>query len=224
MKSASPKKSILPTMGSLRRSPSSRRSNDIGIMQAGGSSFVSIKVTFLALTLSACSAAFAAMSTALLCIIILNGRLSGENLLQGRIQTIDAPHTRCTQDLPEHWQYGRRTITSKKEKTVVEESPGVAWLMSFPNSGTSYTIKAVRELTNTTTATNYGLEGKIKDQESVPVFKHMKDAYNGPFLELTSERFANLPKKLFLTKTHCGGTTRTFLRSCLEGRRGYFPE
>ena len=88
----------------------------------------------------------------------------------------------------------------------------------------------MRELTNTTTATNYGLEGelnyptiavfdetnnpktkdllgKIKDQESVPVFKHMKDAYNGPFLELTSERFANLPKKLFLTKTHCGGVS-----------------
>eukprot|EP00956_Cyclotella_meneghiniana_P044191 scaffold305879_cov152-Cyclotella_meneghiniana.AAC.1 len=119
MKSASPTKSILPTMGSLRRSPSSRRSNDIGIMQA--------------VTLSACSAAFAAMSTALLCIIILNGRLSGENLLQGRIQTIDAPHTRCTQShLPEQQQYGRRTVTSKKEKTVMEESPtleGVAWLM-----------------------------------------------------------------------------------------------
>ena len=71
------------------------------------------------------------MSTALLCIIILNGR-SGENLLQGRIQTIDAPHARMTQSLPEQRQYGRRTITSKKEKTVVEESPtleGVAWLM-----------------------------------------------------------------------------------------------
>ena len=91
-----------------------------------------LPISIFLVTLSACSAAFAAMSTALLCIIILNGRLSGENLLQGRIQTIDAPHTRSTQDLPEHWQYGRRTVTSKKEKTVVEESPtleGVAWLM-----------------------------------------------------------------------------------------------
>ncbi len=41
---------------------------------------------------------------------------------------------------------------------------------SFPNSGTSYTLHTVRKLTNTTTASNYGLEGTIKDEESVPVF------------------------------------------------------
>ena len=50
------------------------------------------------------------------------------------------------------------------------------------------------------------LLGDIKDQESVPVFKHMKDANEGPFL-LMRERFNNLPKKLFLTKTHCGGVS-----------------
>ena len=80
-------------------------------------------------TLSAFSAAFAAVSTALLCVVILNGR-PGDNLLQGSIQTIDAP--RSTQSLTEQRQYGRRTITLNKEKARVEESPaleGVAWLM-----------------------------------------------------------------------------------------------
>ena len=51
------------------------------------------------------------------------------------------------------------------------------------------------------------LLGDIKDQESVPVFQHMKDANEGPFLELMRERFTNLPKKSVLTKTHCGGVS-----------------
>ena len=80
-------------------------------------------------------------------------------------------------------------------------------MKSFPNSGTSYTIHAIRELTNTTTATNYGLEGEIKDEESVPVFKHREDSENGPFLELIPGRVTNIPK-LILTKTHCGGVSR----------------
>eukprot|EP00957_Ditylum_brightwellii_P051315 3890622-Ditylum_brightwellii.AAC.1 len=54
-----------------------------------------------------------------------------------------------------------------------------AWLMSFPNSGTSYTIHLIRGITNTTTATNYGLEGDIKDEESVPAISNSE---NGPFL------------------------------------------
>jgi hypothetical protein len=77
---------------------------------------------------------------------------------------------------------------------------------SFPNSGTSYTIHLVRELTNTTTATNYGLEGDIQDEESVPAFPNIKESSNGPFLELIPDRNTNIPK-LFLTKTHCGGVS-----------------
>jgi hypothetical protein len=101
---------------------------------------------------------------------------------------------------------------------------------SFPNSGTSYTLHAIRELTNTTTATNYGLEGDIKDEDSVPVFKG--DAgINGPFLELIPGRTTSLPN-FILTKTHCGGfstsldpqtyleTPRSFLMDCLSGVRG----
>jgi hypothetical protein len=103
---------------------------------------------------------------------------------------------------------------------------------SFPNSGTSYTLHAIRELTNTTTATNYGLEGEIRDEESVPVFPG-DSGLNGPYLELRPGRTTSLPK-LILTKTHCGGyntildptkyilSSRTFLRWCLTGKRGVY--
>lgn len=74
---------------------------------------------------------------------------------------------------------------------------GVAWLMSFPNSGTSYTIHLIRETSNTTTATNYALEGDIKDEASVPAIKGSED---GPYLELIKTIQTNIPK-FILTKT-----------------------
>jgi hypothetical protein len=103
---------------------------------------------------------------------------------------------------------------------------------SFPNSGTSYTLHAIRELTNTTTATNYGLEGEVRDEESVPVFPG-ENGLNGPYLELLPGKTTTIPK-LILTKTHCGGyptildpekyilSSRAFLRWCLTGKRGVY--
>jgi hypothetical protein len=98
-------------------------------------------------------------------------------------------------------------------KTVEDKDPeGVAWLMSFLNSGTSYTIEAVRELTNTTVATNYGKE--IKNEESVPAFPDTEEANNGPFLLINDDR-ARTNQKLFLTKTHCAG----YCSACLKPNR-----
>lgn len=105
----------------------------------------------------------------------------------------------------------------------------VVWLMSFPNSGTSFTIHLTREASNTTTATNYGLEGEIKDEPSVPVFN---SSVEGPYFELIPDRFTNLPPKYILTKTHCGGfcsdchprgyleSSRSFQIGCQSGKRG----
>lgn len=155
----SPTNSILPIVSgppSSPRSPSSRRSNAIGLMQAGAffcglfdPLFGMALIIFSSkVTLSACSAAFAAMSTALLCIVILN-RSSSDDLLQGRTQTrlmrfgtyqLDAPHNDQTpvkcgfddglESLPKERQYGRRAISSYgtvlQSQTVPE---GVAWLM-----------------------------------------------------------------------------------------------
>jgi hypothetical protein len=83
---------------------------------------------------------------------------------------------------------------------------GVAWLMSFPNSGTSYTGELIRSTTATVTATNYGSENTV-NETSVPLFDWSPV---GPFLtdpkELLNGKL-NLPKNgtYVLTKTHCGG-------------------
>ena len=104
--------------------------------------------------------------------------------------------------------------------------PRVAWLMSWPNSGTSYTLRIVREITNLSTATNYGHEHLINDSS---ILVH-QDWINGPF---RANDYQELPKHFILTKTHCGSrcvhcgpdgyleTPRTFQRSCQSGRRHF---
>lgn len=89
-----------------------------------------------------------------------------------------------------------------------------------------------REASNCTTATNYGLEGDIKDKPSVQAIPG--DAgKNGPFLELIPDRHTNVPETI-LTKTHCKAfcsgslcgtdntihTARSFMKGCLSGFRG----
>mmetsp|Transcript_5304 Transcript_5304/g.7283 ORF Transcript_5304/g.7283 Transcript_5304/m.7283 type:complete len:372 (-) Transcript_5304:149-1264(-) len=105
--------------------------------------------------------------------------------------------------------------------------PRVTWLMSFPNSGTSYTMMMTQRLTNLTVASNYGKECFLdEDEKTVPVHA---DSPNGPYLlrPLSKE----LPKKYILTKTHCIGfetakppssyiqTHRTFVKGCARGSR-----
>jgi len=51
------------------------------------------------------------------------------------------------------------------------EKGNIAWLMSFPNSGTSFTSLLIRHASNATTATNYGMESHLgMDGKSVPVY------------------------------------------------------
>ncbi|GKY94055.1 hypothetical protein MPSEU_000372100 [Mayamaea pseudoterrestris] len=110
--------------------------------------------------------------------------------------------------------------------------PMIALLMSFPNSGTSFTIHMTREASNTTTATNYALEGDIRNKPSVPVYKGSIGS-QGPWLELISNREMSIPPRYILTKTHCKGfcsgrvcgadktiqTVRSFAIGCLSGTR-----
>ena len=98
--------------------------------------------------------------------------------------------------------------------------PEVAWLMSFPNSGTTYTNHLIQDYTNTTTATNYGQEQSVK-YESLPVFPNSTD---GPFFRYPTW---SLPPRYILTKTHCGGecdschndTIDAFEIACCSGKR-----
>ena len=78
-----------------------------------------------------------------------------------------------------------------------EQSKGyerrLVWLMSYPNSGTSYTLSNTLAATNVSVATNYLRQGKVRDlldPENLPY---------GPFLLNSSLRCPSL----ILTKTHC---------------------
>jgi hypothetical protein len=73
--------------------------------------------------------------------------------------------------------------------------PAVVWLMSFPNSGTSYTITNTEHMSNVSTATNYAKGWDV----AKPVRPELT---NGPFLHQPDWEF---PKGYVLTKTHCGG-------------------
>ncbi|KAL9188554.1 hypothetical protein ACHAXT_006932 [Thalassiosira profunda] len=106
----------------------------------------------------------------------------------------------------------------------------IAWLMSFPNSGTSYTSYLVRTVTGLRTATNYGTENLDADGMSVRVFE---DSDGGPFWSDPLKPKYAFPqagsKGYLLTKTHCGGrcdqcppvkyieSHRIFARRCFEG-------
>jgi Sulfotransferase domain len=112
--------------------------------------------------------------------------------------------------------------------------PRMAWLMSFPNSGTSYTLRMVAAESNHAIATNYGEEFTDGSYANVPVYP-LEDGLppQGPFWRAHYED-KDLPDKYILTKTHCGGrcvrcgpkkyllTKPQFLRECTRGR-GCFP-
>jgi hypothetical protein len=139
-----------------------------------------------------------------------------------------------------------RTITSEMfesnkisiENASLDSSPKIVWLMSFPNSGTSFTTDMIRRSTNQYTATNYGEEHIDQEGFSVPLRKQDQMYEFGPFL---SEKFTNQPEKrhlgkYVLTKTHCGGrcsrcapldyieSKDSFKTDCLTARRGFSDE
>ena len=82
-----------------------------------------------------------------------------------------------------------------------ESRPGIVWLMSYPNSGTSYTMTAVAKATNRATASNYGREVTDPPETNVPLYPGQWD---GPFYRPDPER--PLPEDYIMVKTHCGGT------------------
>ena len=113
---------------------------------------------------------------------------------------------------------------------VAEQRSGlsIAWLMSFPNSGTSFTSKLVRHVTLTSTGSNYGHEVLATDKV-IPMFG---DDHPPFWIDPHSLDTWNRPSSLVLTKTHCGGrcemcgpsdyveNPHSFLTQCLSGRIG----
>jgi hypothetical protein len=111
-----------------------------------------------------------------------------------------------------------------------EFTPRIAWLMSFPNSGTSYTMSLVARASNRSFATNYGDEVTPKDASgSLSIYPQRPE---GPFWPGMSGKMLSprpLPDHFVLTKTHCGSrcmscgpreyieTAEEFLQDCATG-------
>ena len=81
----------------------------------------------------------------------------------------------------------------------LQSKPGIAWLMSYPNSGTSFTMTLAFEDSNTTVATNYIKEVKNLNMPIHPL-------YENSTLPALLRPYLNLPPRYILTKTHCRGT------------------
>ena len=93
----------------------------------------------------------------------------------------------------------------------------MAWLMSYPNSGTTYTLALVSDLTQTHTASVYSKESERSGGEPlVPVFP---DDPVSPYWVQSSNPNATFPTRYVLTKTHCGNrknhvAPEPFLKGC----------
>lgn len=89
--------------------------------------------------------------------------------------------------------------TSNKTAIVkrADSYPKLALLLSFPNSGTSYTLKNLRRVSNTSTATNYCGHSR----EIIPVFPRRTDL-TGPYI-IPGNSPHEFPLHYILTKTHC---------------------
>ena len=81
-----------------------------------------------------------------------------------------------------------------------ESRPKIVWLMSYPNSGTSYTMTMVGRATNRATGSNYGREVTENGVPNAPLYPGQ---LNGPYYRPDPRK--PLPKDYILVKTHCGG-------------------
>lgn len=80
-----------------------------------------------------------------------------------------------------------------------DDGPKLIWLMSYPNSGNSFTTFLVRTYTNSITATNYGENHLNGRGSSVPIYNG--DQYQrGPFIVLTPSSGKSSVGKYVLTK------------------------
>ncbi len=128
---------------------------------------------------------------------------------------------------PHHFESRKANATTAPPENDLKR---IAWLMSFPNSGTSYTSYLIRTVTQTNTASNYGHESGIEEQfsPSVGIFND-NDNPIPSWTESWNTHLQQPSKGFILTKTHCGGfsfctacdsfiyNSHMFLKKCLEG-------
>ena len=96
-----------------------------------------------------------------------------------------------------------RNNNKNNESETQNLQPQIAWLMSFPNSGTSYTLHLVHQVTNTSVGTNYEKEVKKDSSDIIAESVHSSsNKYFGPFV---LQPHLKKPSSYILTKTHCSG-------------------
>lgn len=112
-----------------------------------------------------------------------------------------------------------RSGSRRAESTVDKPALEMIWLLSFPNSGTTYTLELVSALTRTFTASVYGIESvKAVGPSHVPVYAD--EETTSPFWVYHDNATDILhPTRYVLTKTHCGtkmdhDNVETFLKGC----------
>eukprot|EP00339_Tiarina_fusa_P014255 CAMPEP_0117020808 /NCGR_PEP_ID=MMETSP0472-20121206/15775_1 /TAXON_ID=693140 ORGANISM="Tiarina fusus, Strain LIS" /NCGR_SAMPLE_ID=MMETSP0472 /ASSEMBLY_ACC=CAM_ASM_000603 /LENGTH=406 /DNA_ID=CAMNT_0004726121 /DNA_START=132 /DNA_END=1352 /DNA_ORIENTATION=- len=118
-----------------------------------------------------------------------------------------------------------------------EFSPEIAWLMSFPNSGTSFTMTMVARASNKSFATNYADEVTDKDAPmSLSIYPTRPEGPYWPGMGSSVASPRELPSHYVLTKTHCGSrcvncgpdqyveTPASFLRKCASGHARVAPK
>jgi hypothetical protein len=78
-------------------------------------------------------------------------------------------------------------------------SPELVWIMAYPNSGTTYTLALMEQVTESSMATNY-MGDVLQPVPHVPLYQ---DQPQGPFWRGPSVK--PLPETSVLVKTHCAG-------------------
>jgi len=78
-------------------------------------------------------------------------------------------------------------------------SPELVWIMAYPNSGTTYTLALMEQVTNSSMATNY-MGDVLQPVPDVPIYE---DQPQGPFWRGLADK--PLPETSVLVKTHCAG-------------------
>jgi len=119
-----------------------------------------------------------------------------------------------------------------QSRLQLDQQHKIVWLLSFPNSGTSYTLENVMRLTNRSVATQYGHEALRASGKIVPVLSDRDHGHrpdHGPFW--LAPHGTSFPRYV-LTKTHCAGfcsackrldafvSPDTFLEGCRQTTRG----
>jgi hypothetical protein len=117
---------------------------------------------------------------------------------------------------------------TEKFKADYFRGPWVVWLMSFPNSGTSYTMRLVKQTSQTLVATNYQKTESYEGRQLYPVYSNYSV---GPFWPDPNQTKYLRPSSYILTKTHCGTRCNdcrpsdylndplSFSRKCLSGSK-----